>query len=64
MLRLLNCAVAINELAKRSGPAPSQTVKELILRLEIAAQDLELYAVKRVPRFDIATRHIAADDGA
>jgi hypothetical protein len=63
MLGLLSCAVAVNELAKGSGPAPAETVKGLIVRIEMAAQELEIYAIERVPRFDLTTRRIAADDG-
>jgi len=63
MLRLLNCAVTMEDLAKEPVPAPAHVIKELILRLEIAARDLEVYAVRRVPRLDIATRRITAEDG-
>jgi hypothetical protein len=64
MLRLLECVVSIGELRNGTGPAPRQTVKNLITGLELAASDLESYAVRRVPWSDLATRRAAAEDGA
>jgi hypothetical protein len=64
MLKLLDCALAVDGMARGSCPAPADSVRKLLSNLEASAQALELYAIKRVPRLDLATRRIAADDGA
>jgi hypothetical protein len=63
LLRLLDCTVTIDELGKAHHLADSRTVKSVILNVELAAADIEQYAVSRVPRFDTTTRRLARQDG-
>jgi hypothetical protein len=63
LLRLLDCTVTIDELGKAHHLADSRTVRSVILNVELAAADIEQYAVSRVPRFDTTTRRLARQDG-
>jgi hypothetical protein len=63
LLRLLGSAASIDGLGRRECLASARTVRSVILDLELAAADIEQYAVERVPRSDILTRRIARQDG-
>ena len=63
MLRLLDCTITINDLSHEQTLPDSRTIKSVILDLELAAADIEQYAVSRVPRTDTATRRQARLDG-
>jgi hypothetical protein len=64
LLRLLDCAAVIDRLGQRHSRANPQIVRSVIVKLELAAADIERFAISRVPRFDTATRAIARQDGA
>jgi succinate dehydrogenase/fumarate reductase cytochrome b subunit len=63
LLRLLGCAATIDMLGQEQSLAGPQTVRSVILTLELAAADIEQYAVDGVPRLDAATRRRARQDG-
>lgn len=63
VLRLLGCTVTIGELSRAQTLPNSRVVTSAILDLELAAADIEQYAVSRVPRTDTATRRLARLDG-
>lgn len=63
LLCLLRCAVIIDGLGRHPSLADSRTVRSAILTLELAAADIEHYAVDRVPMSDTATRRLAHQDG-
>lgn len=63
LLRLLGCTVSIDGLGHRQCLASPRAVRSVILDLELAAADIEQYAVERVPRFDTVTRRVAWQDG-
>jgi hypothetical protein len=64
LLRLLGCTVTIDRMGRGELPSDPRTVRSVILSLELAAADLEQYAVDRVPRSDTATRRLVRQDGA
>lgn len=63
LLRLLGCAVTINDLGHGQCLADPRTVRSVIINLELAAADIEQYALSRVPRSDTSTRRLARQDG-
>ncbi len=63
LLCLLSCAVSIDDLGHRECLASARTVRSAIHDLELAAADIEQYAVERVPRSDTLTRRLALQDG-
>ncbi len=63
LLRLLGCAVSIDGLGHGQGLASPRAVRSVILDLELAAADMEQYAVERVPWSDAVTRRVARQDG-
>lgn len=64
LLRLFGCTVTIDRMGHGKFLSDPRTVRSVILSLELAAGDLEQYAVDRVPRFDTATRRLVRQDGA
>ena len=64
LLRLLGCTVTIDRMGRGQFLPTPRAVRSVILSLELAATDIEQYAVNRVPRFDTATRRLAHQDGA
>lgn len=64
LLGLLGCTANIDQLGQGQTLADSRAVKSIIVALELAATDIEQYAVAGVPRFDTATRRLARHDGA
>jgi len=63
LLRLLSSAVSIDALGRGQYLANARAVRSAILDLELAAADMQQYAVDRVPRSDTVTRRIARQDG-
>jgi hypothetical protein len=63
LLRLLACAVSIDGLGQGQCLASPRAVRSVILDLELAAADIQQYAVERVPRSDTVTRRVARQDG-
>ena len=63
LLGVLGCAAALDLLAHGQQPADTSAVRSVIAALELAAADLEMYAVDRVPRTDPTTRRIARMHG-
>ena len=63
VLRVLSCAVTISELGGGQALPDSRAIKSVIFDLELAAADIQQYAVSRVPRTDTATRRLAHLDG-
>jgi hypothetical protein len=63
LLRLLGCTVNIDGLGHGQCLASPQDARSAILDLELAAADIEQYAVERVPRSDTVTRRLARQDG-
>lgn len=63
LLCLLGCAVSVVTLGRGRHLADGRTVKSVICALELAAADIERFAVTRVPRFDVATRRLALHRG-
>lgn len=64
LLRLLGCTVTIDRMGRGQVLPGTRTVRSVLFSLEVAAEDLEQYAVDRVPRFDTVTRRLARQDGA
>jgi hypothetical protein len=64
LLSLLGCAVTIDHMGRGKFLSDPRTVRSVILSLELAAADLEQYAVDRVPRLDTTTRRLVRQDGA
>jgi hypothetical protein len=64
LLRLLRCTVSIDRLGQQQGLASPQHARSVIFCLELAAADMEQYAVARVPRSDTVTRRAARLHGA
>ena len=64
LLRLLGCTITIDRMGRGQLLSDPRTVRTVILSLELAAADLEQYAVDRVPRFDTMTRRLVRQDGA
>jgi len=48
-LRLLGCTVTIDNLGRGQHLADLRSVKSVISTLELAAEDIEQYAITRVP---------------
>jgi hypothetical protein len=63
VLRVLSCAVTISELSRGPALPDARTIRSVIFDLELAAADIQQYAVSRVPRTDTATRRLAHLDG-
>jgi len=63
LLRLLGCAVSVDGLGHGQCLANPRAVRSVILDLELAAADMEQYAVECVPRSDTVTRRVARQDG-
>jgi hypothetical protein len=63
VLRLLNCAVTINDLGCGQVLPDARIIKSVIFDLELAAADIAQYAASRVPRTDTAVRRLARLDG-
>ncbi|GAA3624555.1 hypothetical protein GCM10022419_132690 [Nonomuraea rosea] len=64
LLRLLGCAAAVDRMGRAARRASPREARFVLRVLEMAAADVERYALDQVPLFDQATRRVARHDGA